>query len=163
MTEPDWKQYEQQIYERLKAGVAADAAVTFDQDGTQRLPGRFSGIDRQIDVLVRGKFAGLEGELLMIVDCKSISRRLDVIAVETFAGLLDDVGTPLGLLVTTKGYSDAAERQTVGVRGCLLDVVPFDELAAWIPLHPTVAWTTGTDVATFTFSDEMGQLKTEVV
>jgi hypothetical protein len=91
--QPLWKAYEDQIYRHLKEGVAADAEVTFDPDGRQRLPGRLSKTDRQIDVLVRGKFAGLPGEHLMVVDCKHMSRRLSVVAVECFLGRR---GLPLG-------------------------------------------------------------------
>jgi hypothetical protein len=50
--------YEEQISRSLRARAAPDASVTFDEDGTQRMHGRFSEIDRQIDVIVRGRFAG---------------------------------------------------------------------------------------------------------
>jgi len=64
-SEPAWKAYERQIYARLKAAAGADADLTFDKDGRQRLPGKFSGIDRQVDVLVRGKVGGIGNERIM--------------------------------------------------------------------------------------------------
>lgn len=163
MAAPGWKLYERQIYRKLKAGVAKDAEVTFDEHGLQRLPGKWSGTDRQIDVIVRGTFAGLPEVQTMIVDCKLVARRLDVTHVEAFAGLLEDVGATLGLLITAEGFSEAAKRRAAGVRGMQLDVVELDELEKWIPRRPTVAITTGSPGATFTYRDEQGSILTTVV
>ncbi len=157
---PEWKVYEQQIYAKLKAGVAADADVTFDDRGSRRLPGRFSGANRQIDVIVRGSFAGLPGPHTMIVDCKLVGRRLNVIHVEAFAGLLDDVNVTFGLLVTAKGFSEAAKRRAASVRGMQLDVVELDELQKW---RPTVGITAGASTATLTCRDDEGVIRTSIV
>jgi hypothetical protein len=46
----------------------------------------------------------------MAVDCKCFTRNVDVKAVEVFIGLVEDVGTDFGLIVTTEGYSPAARR-----------------------------------------------------
>jgi len=160
---PEWKLYERQIYAKLKAGVAADAEVTFDERGTQRLPGRFSEVDRQIDVIVRGTFAGLPGIHTLIVDCKLFGRRLDVTHVEAFAGLLDDVNVTMGLLVTGEGFSEAAMRRAAATRGMQLDVVNLDELEKWLPRRPTVGMTAGASSATLTYSDVDGVIRTNVV
>jgi hypothetical protein len=69
MAEPPWKAFERQIYERLKQGAAADAEIAFDAGGRQRLLGRFSGIERQVDVLVQGQLGGIGGVRTMVVDC----------------------------------------------------------------------------------------------
>jgi len=129
--QPAWKMYERQIYKRLRARAAPGATITFDEDGKQRLPGRFSEVGRQVDVLVRGKFAGLDHEQIMIVDCKHFSRRVDVKAVEAFAGMMEDVNAPLGVLITNEGFTKAAQRRAAHVRGMALDIVPFDELSSW--------------------------------
>ncbi len=163
MAEPVWKAYERQIYEALKAHVAEDAEVTFDEGGRQKLPGRYSEIDRQIDVIVQGTFAGLPGVHTMIVDCKSFSENVDVKDVEAFIGLVEDVNADLGLLVTSAGYSSAAKKRAAAVRGIILDVVPLDELAFWLPRRPAVAWTAGTSTATLTYFDTQGGIHTELV
>jgi len=160
--EPAWKVYERQIFDRLRARAAPDADVSFDERGRQRLPGHFSGIDRQIDVIVRGRFAGLEGDHLMVVDCKCINQRIDVTHVEAFGGLVEDVRAPLGLMVTTGGYSEAAKRRAEGFRGMSLDVVELDELARWLPRRPAVAMTSGVPTATLSFRDG-DRIVTEVV
>jgi hypothetical protein len=50
--EPEWRKYEKQIYDRLVQSASGDerAEVVFDK----RLPGRRSGVERQVDVYVRG-------------------------------------------------------------------------------------------------------------
>lgn len=160
---PLWKTYERQIFEALKSGAAKDAEVTFDCGGTQRLPGRFSRIDRQIDVLVRGTFAGLPMVHTMVVDCKLFHRKLDVTHVEGFAGLVSDVGAQLGLLITSEGFSQAAKWRAEGFSNVLLDVVELDELERWIPRQPAIAMTTGVPSATLTYFDEQDGIRTDVV
>jgi hypothetical protein len=158
---PLWKQYEAQIAGSLRKQAAPEATIKFDEHGALKLPGRYSLIDRQIDVLVEGTFAGLD-DRRMVVDCKCFSRNIDVPHVETFAGLMDDVNVELGLLITTSGYSAAARRRAHHVRGLRLDVVKLDDLAKWRPRRPTIAHTSGTDTATLTYTDN-GETLTEVV
>ncbi len=130
--ERDWKQYESQIHQHLLKVAGDDATIEFDV----QLPGRLSGVDRQVDIYVRGSFANI-GEATMAVDCKCFSRSVDVKHVETVLGLVEDVGTTIGLLVTTEGFSPAAKQRASAVRGMWLDVVPYDELADW---EPDVHW-----------------------
>lgn len=97
--------------------------ITSDVD----LPGRLSRVDRQIDILVEGSFAGI-ARAIMAVDCKCWSSKVDVKDMEAFIGLLDDVGVHLGMLVTTKGFTPAAERRATHV---LQEVVPLVEIAVF--------------------------------
>ncbi len=129
--EPDWREYERQIYERLlkAAGGEGKASVTFDK----QLPGRLSRVERQVDVYVEGEFANGVGEATMAVDCKYFARKVDVKGVEAFIGLVEDVGTALGLLVTTEGFSTAARNRAAAVRGITVEIVPFEELENWEP------------------------------
>jgi hypothetical protein len=155
---PPWKRYEQQIFALLKT-KARDAAVEADA----RLPGLYSGVERQIDVLVTGRFPGLVAPQNMVVECKAFNRKINVKDVETAFGLVQDVGAPLGLLITTAGFSEAAKRRALHFRGLSLDVVELDDLAAWRPRWPTIAVTAGTDLATLTWFDEHGVVRTDVV
>ena len=129
--EPNWRRYERQIYERLvqAAGGEAKADVTFDK----QLPGSLSRIDRQIDVFVEGEFANGVIEATMAVDCKYFDRNVDVKGVEAFIGLVEDVGTDFGLLVTTKGFSPAARNRASAARGVKVEIVPYEELEEWEP------------------------------
>jgi Restriction endonuclease len=126
--ERDWRQYERQIFERLKEMAGDEGDVEFDAT----LPGRFSGTDRQIDALVRGNFASKVTRASMAVDCKCFGRKVNVKDVEMFMGLVQDVGTDFGLLVTTEGFSEAAKRRAA-TPGLRIDIVPYEELAVWEP------------------------------
>ena len=70
----------------------------------------------------------------MVVDCKCFAENVDVKDVEQFLGLLNDVDVPLGMLVTTKAYSAAAEQRTLRVLKevvPLVDIAMFDEVSSW--------------------------------
>lgn len=130
--EPDWKQYEKEVTAHLRELAGKDATVEWDQ----KLPGRFSGIDRQVDVLVTGNFGGGIGQAQAVVDCKHYKGNVDVKNVETFIGLVEDVNADLGFLITKHGYSKAARRRATAARGIrvkvverrVIDVVRTDEL-----------------------------------
>jgi hypothetical protein len=155
---PTWSLYEEQIFNLLR-DKAPDAVVAADAS----LPGRYSGVDRQVDILVTGTFPGLSAPQNMVVECKAFTRRIHVKDVETTFGLVDDVNAPFGLLVTTRGYSPAAKRRASYCRGLSLDVVALDDLAVWLPRRPTVAWTAGTNTATVTWRDDDGFLRTDLI
>lgn len=119
----NWRDYEAAIY-RVVQNRFPDSRVQFDQ----MIPGRFSDIDRQIDVLATAKL--LDFETIAVVDCKCYSENVDVKGVETVIGLAADVGADIGLIVTTQGYSDAAlarAKNEPNVR-THLDIVTIDEL-----------------------------------
>jgi len=129
MAEAAWKRYEQQITERLRQRATGRVKITHDV----KVVGRMSGVERQIDILVEGLFAGMV-EATMVVDCKCFSRNVDVKDVEEFMSMLEDVDVPLGMLVTTRGYSKAAEQRTRRVLKeivPLVDIAVFDEASTW--------------------------------
>lgn len=125
--DPEWRQYERQIEDQLRE-IAPDAKITFDA----RLGGRFSGTDRQVDVLVEGEFKGY-GRARMAVDCKFFSTNVTVTGADTFVGYVDDLGVDLGLLVTTKGFSKSAERRLKSARGLRFQIIPFEKISDWEP------------------------------
>ncbi len=88
---------------KIQSLLAPDAEVLHDI----KLDGRDSGTKRQIDVVVRQKIG--QYEILIVIDCKDHARPVDVKGVETFAGLLKDVGAQKGVLVCPKGFSEAAK------------------------------------------------------
>ena len=98
-------------FREYENGVADVLAFLFGDTATVernvRLPGRFSETRRQIDVLVRCRILDA-ADLTMIVDCKLWNSRLDVKDVESFIGLVQDVGADSGLLMVAEGASKAA-------------------------------------------------------
>src|SRR4051794_35125517 len=108
MSKPDWRRYEEHILEQVEEWAGEDAKVEFDV----KLPGKFSGKDRQIDILVTGVFAdGLEAGLTAAIDCKCYGKNVNVGHADKFVGLIEEVQTDLGILITNKGWSKAAEKR----------------------------------------------------
>lgn len=93
---------------------------------------------RQIDILVTGDFAsGLLKNRTAAIDCKCYGRKINVTHAENFIGLIDDIQTDFGILITTKGWSEAAEKRLS--RGLSLLRVEEEEPAlamAFIDLLP---------------------------
>lgn len=117
----DWEKYEDDIFDKLRKEFPGHS---ISKDA--RLPGRFSGIDRQIDILVRQDVLG--EDITAIVDCKHFSDNVDVKDVEGFIGLVSDVNAELGILITNMGYSTAAINRAGEDRGIRTMVVDFQRL-----------------------------------
>ncbi len=119
---PRWTIYEQQVFEEFKLHFPA-AKIRKNV----RVTGRFSKRKRQIDILVIEKTPA--GTLKTVVDTKLFKRKVDVKAVDGFAGFVSDVGAQRGLLITEKGYTKAALRRAFYDPGDLeLDILNFAEL-----------------------------------
>ena len=121
-----WREYEEYIAEKLEEWGGGQAKVDFDQ----KLPGKLSGTTRQVDALVTGAFAGgVVPAATAAVDCKYYSSNVDVKDVEAFIGLVEDVETDFGLLITSVGFSPAAEERARRHRAIRLRRVP------WVPVY----------------------------
>jgi tetratricopeptide (TPR) repeat protein len=118
----NWKDYEKEILSQFQEMYPA-ADITFDA----KIKGRYSNIERQIDVLIEDYAAG--ENIRIMVDAKYFSRNVDVKGVESFIGMMEDVCVDKGLLITQKGYSDAAiNRAHNDPRRIELDILNFEEL-----------------------------------
>ncbi len=118
----DWKKYETEIFETFKAAYP-NAKINFNQ----KVIGRYSKVERQIDVLIEGRIAGKK--IKLVIDGKYYSKNVDVKAVETFLGMLEDIGTDQGILISSKGYSKGAiNRAYYGPTDIELDILNFDDL-----------------------------------
>lgn len=116
----DWRSYEAYV-----AGALAERFPSIEIRRDVRVRGRHSGVERQIDLLV-----GVEG--LIAVECKCYARRVDVKIVEMYLGMLDDLGVRAGILVTTKGYSEAAlNRARNDPRDIDLQIIHPDRLSEY--------------------------------
>jgi hypothetical protein len=124
----EYRDYENGVADVL-AFLAGEAA-TVERD--IRLPGRRSGRPRQIDVLVRGRVFGM-ADATVVVDCKRWRIPVDVKAVESFIGLIEDVGSDVGILMATSGSTGTARERALAERGVHLEVMTLHELMAWSP------------------------------
>jgi hypothetical protein len=136
---PDWKGFEQ-LAARIARDLAPQAKVTWDD----RLPGRISERDRQIDVSIR--WSDDDQQYLTIVQAKDWGDPADLPAVEQFASVVEDVGATRGVMVCrsgfTKGAKPYARNKGIGLynlhdaesRNWRLELtIPL----LWIDLHPS--------------------------
>lgn len=96
------------------------------------LPGRLSGVNRQIDVLVRGQIYD-RVEATLVVDAKRWKAPLDVADVGCFIDLVRDVESDFGLLVTNAGASPGAVTRAHREGTVQVDLLPVQQLLAWRP------------------------------
>jgi len=117
-----WKDYEAEILEQLQSAYP-DAAIL----SNQRIRGRYSKTDRQIDILIEDFLAGIK--FRTVVDGKYFSTTIDVKDVESFIGMLSDVDAHKGLLITSIGFSRGAiNRAFHDPIDLELDILNFKEL-----------------------------------
>lgn len=118
----NWKKYEQEILKYFQE-TFPETQISFDR----KIVGRYSKVERQIDILLEGEIAGYE--IRIIVDCKYFSKNIDVKQVESFSSMVEDVEAHQGILITQKGYSKAAiNRAYYGSQKVELDIINFNEL-----------------------------------
>ncbi|MDX2135967.1 MAG: restriction endonuclease [Saprospiraceae bacterium] len=118
----DWKKYESIIFEIYKLAYP-DTKIQYNQ----KILGRYSKTERQIDVLIEGRIAGRK--FLLVFDGKYYSKKIDVKHVEEFISMIEDINAAQGILITSKGYTQAAiNRAYYGPTEVELDILNFDEL-----------------------------------
>lgn len=98
----EWRQYETQIYEKLKSDFP-EINILFNQ----KVFGHQSKTERQVDVLATGLFMGRK--IKLAVECKCYSKNIDVKIVDGFIGFLEDIKANLGIIITNQGFSPAAK------------------------------------------------------
>jgi hypothetical protein len=117
----DWREYERAVFKEFKARYPK-SSISMDVN----LPGQLSGVGRQIDVLIDASVAGQP--FRTVVDAKMYNRPIDVKDVKEFLGMVEDVGAQRGMMVTTIGYTPAAqERAHHDARDIELDVMSLAE------------------------------------
>ncbi|MDT0423526.1 restriction endonuclease [Streptomyces evansiae] len=104
-SEPAWLAFEKLVAEQVRR---FDRSAVVEHN--QHLPGRLSGIPRQVDVLVRGRVGG--EEIVIVFECKRYKKRAVGLAiVEEFIGKLHDLGADKGVLFVCGTFTDAAVRR----------------------------------------------------
>ncbi len=121
----DWKEYEKEIHDHLSS-LYPGAPIT----PNAHLLGQYSRARRQIDILIEDEVAGFQTRI--VVDGKYFKRRVNVTDIDRFIGKLEDVGATHGLLITSRGYSQAALRRAHNQpKDVLLDVLSPSELQSY--------------------------------
>lgn len=141
---PEWELYERLVARMMVEQLETGLCVT----PNAHIVGRITGVRRQIDVLIETRH-DTDNSRRIIVDAKKRSRKMDVKDVESFRGLMEDVGATHGYLVSPTGYTKTAEKRAqtaVSIR-----IVPLDRLedfdpSTWPPcqkkgcVHGRVFW-----------------------
>lgn len=118
----NWKKYEKEIYEYFSNNYSG-ASIKHDV----KIYGRYSKKDRQVDILIEDEVT--DYPIKIAVDVKNFSRNVNVKCVESFISMLEDIDVHQGLLITNKGFSEAAiNRAYYGQHKLELDILNFDEL-----------------------------------
>jgi len=94
-------------YEKVTAKIYSLLSPESQVTHNDRIMGRDSSKERQIDVSIRSQIAG--HEVLVIVQCKDYKSKVNVDRVGEFQSVMRDVGAHRGILVTSVGYSDGAK------------------------------------------------------
>ena len=118
----NWKDYEKEVYQYFSK-MYPEAKITYDT----KITGHYSKVERQVDVLIEDEVAGLP--IKIAVDAKYFSQKVDVKCVESFISMMGDIGADQGILITQKGYSEAAiNRAHYGPQKIELDILNFEDL-----------------------------------
>lgn len=118
----NWKKYELEILTYFRE-TYPETTITFDK----KIIGKFSKVERQIDILIEGEIAGYD--IKIAVDCKCFSKNIDVREVGTFCSLVEDVDAHQGVLITKKGYTQGAINFAFnGNQKVELDILNFDKI-----------------------------------
>jgi hypothetical protein len=100
---PDWKHYEEQIFELIQEKFPK-AKVSFDDN----LKGEESNILRQIDISI--SFTKNKKRVLGIAECKCFNRRVGIGIVDALIGKMIDLHADFGIIYSTLGFTIGAER-----------------------------------------------------
>jgi GNAT superfamily N-acetyltransferase len=118
----DWREYEGEIEAQFRQAYPS-AQITHDA----KLIGKFSKVERQIDLLIEEHAADFA--VRIVVDAKYRGRKIDVSDVEAFIGLTRDVEAHTGMMVALEGYTPAAVKRAHNDDvDMILDVLNFEEL-----------------------------------
>jgi hypothetical protein len=112
----DWRAFEQLVAQHV-ADTNPGAIVEHDQ----HLPGRHSGVPRQVDVLARSEYEGQT--VTAVYECKHYGRSVSLGTVEEFIGKLGDLAVDRGVLCVFGGITDAALRRLCGVTHPRVDLL----------------------------------------
>lgn len=120
-----WKDYEDAVYQECKRILdSQEAEVVKDA----HIVGRYSGANRQIDILIRLLKDG-KVDSTCLVECKHYAQKINVKIVDSFIGCLEDVNADKGVIVSEKGFTKAAiNRAYKGKDDIEVDILSLGDL-----------------------------------
>jgi hypothetical protein len=97
-TSKDYEKLAQEIYKNI---LALDGVENVEVLHDVKIKGR-SGVEHQIDVFWKYKYAGIEHKV--IIECKYYTNPVSLIHARNMLGLVTDIPNSQGVIVTTQGY-----------------------------------------------------------
>ncbi|HUT02829.1 MAG TPA: restriction endonuclease [bacterium] len=120
----DWREYEQAAFNELYYSYRPPHFIVIPD--YREVVGMITRAKRQLDVAI---FLTEDvSRPFIAVECKMYSRKLNVKNVESFIGMLGDLGAQEGILITPHGFSETASRRVEGMNIELVEL-PVDEAA----------------------------------
>jgi hypothetical protein len=130
----NWKDYEKEIFEALRVAYRG-SAILFNQ----KLMGRYSKTQRQVDILIESYIAGKK--IRLVFDGKFFNKKIDVKEVESFISMVEDLDAKQGVLITSVGYTQAAiNRAYYGPVDIELDILNFNPLTSFQVTTGFINW-----------------------
>lgn len=115
----EWKDYENEVLTECSR-VFRNSNIQYNV----HIKGLYSKRMRQIDVFVED-----EKGVIYVFDAKKYNTKIDVKDVESFIGMIKDVGADYGVIVSEKGFSKAAiNRAHLGENNIEVDILSLNEL-----------------------------------
>jgi hypothetical protein len=99
-------------YELIVAAIHRQFDDAAEVKCDESIIGVESGIQRQIDVVVRNNIAGYD--VLIIVECKDYKKSVDIGRVDELIGKMRDVKAQMAVLVSDSGFTEGAIRRASG-------------------------------------------------
>lgn len=112
-----WRDYEGQVFEKFKEKYP-NQEIQFNQ----KLVGRYSLVERQIDILIKAAIA--DSMQIGVFDCKKFNKKINVKTVDSMIGYMDDLNANYGGIITCRGFSKAAVNRAKA-RNISLEVIEF--------------------------------------
>lgn len=115
----EWQKYEKKVLEECRR-VFKDSDIRYNV----HVKGLYSKRKRQIDIIVK-----TNNEVVYIVDSKKYNKKVDVKTVESFIGMVKDVGANYGIIVSEMGFTKTAvNRAHLGENNIEVDILSLNEL-----------------------------------
>lgn len=115
----DWKEYEKEVLTECQR-VFLNSVISYNV----YIKGLYSKRMRQIDIMIKD-----DRNTIYIIDAKKYNVKIDVKSVESFIGMIKDVGANYGIIVSEKGFTKAAiNRAHLGEDNIEVDILSLNEL-----------------------------------
>lgn len=116
----NWKEYEKEVLSECHR-VFLNSNISYNV----HVNGLYSNRMRQIDIMVKE-----DDGTVYVVDAKKYDVKIDVKTVESFIGMIKDVGADFGVIVSEKGFTKAAiNRAHLGENNIVVDILSLHELS----------------------------------